>query len=449
MRRKMKKIWILCFIMILMWAMTGCNESMENVKEDTQKSEESVEEEETQPTEEAIQETIPPTATPEPKATPTPVTTATPEPEVTSTPIPTVTPEPTATPTPEPQESLPPKAIEYGDKVTISYDKKVYKSEVWNYAGSQEFKVSTASKQFHGDSEEITIKNVEQAIGKTAGDTFTMWFEEDDGLHGYEYTIVDVKGDNADIIEYGDKIYTSFVMRGVGVDTGDGIAIHTGEKVLRLANTDAFMADTEGGWSAEIADKRIKELQGKGIGHSFELVESSYEWDHHYKFRIHGISKAVKYGDTIKAEVREVVLIPYESLCVEDKETTFTFRENGTELKLYEIVEGRAFFDRLMGKDVGDKVEVRLTEGDEYYAEATIYNMEILTVKPGEKADGESDPMKALMLADEEEIVYIYESCPYNGYDNSGWEQEAVAIIAEDTENYMTYEYYSDYYDAL
>ena len=120
----MKKIWILCFVIILMWAMTGCDGGMESIKEDTQKREESVEEEEIQPIEATVEDTLPPTATPEPEVTPAPTSTATPE--LTATPEPTITPEPTAIPTTEPQESLPPKAIEYGDKVTISYEKMVY-----------------------------------------------------------------------------------------------------------------------------------------------------------------------------------------------------------------------------------------------------------------------------------------------------------------------------------
>ena len=440
MRRKMKKIWILCYIIILMWAMTGCDDGMESIKEDKQKSEESVEEEEIQSTEAPVQETLPPTATPEPEVTPAPTSTVTPEP--TATPEPTIIPEPTAIPTPEPQESLPPKAVEYGDKVTISYEKTVYSGDDWEYACSQEFKVSTASNEFQGDSEEITMENVEKAIGKTAGDTFTIWVEEEDGLHGYEYTIVDVKGENADIIEYGDKIFTSFVMRGQGVDTGDGYTIYTGEQVLRLANTDAFMTSTEEGWSAEVADYRIKELLGKGIGHSFDLVQSTYEWFHHYKYRIHGISKAVKYGDTIKAEVREVVLVPDENLCEKDKEAAFIFRETGTELNVDEIIKGRMFFDQLMGKNVGDNIEIRLFSEGGHFAEATMYNIEVKTVQPGEKETEETDPMKALMLADEEEITFIYEERNI-GFRNQGWYQEVIYIIAEDTEHYITYEYYS------
>ena len=181
MRRKMKKIWILCYIIILMWAMTGCDDGKKSIKEDTQKSEESVEEEEIQPTKAPVQETLPPTVTPEPEVTPTPTS--------------TVTPEPTAIPTPEPQESLPPKVIEYGDKVSITYTKTSQELQ-WKYTGTQEFQVATTSKQFQNecdDSEEAAMKQVEKAIGKTVGDTFTLWYEGGDGRYGYEYTIVEVK----------------------------------------------------------------------------------------------------------------------------------------------------------------------------------------------------------------------------------------------------------------
>lgn len=47
---------------------------------------------------------------------------------------------------------------------------------------------------------------MEEAIGKTVGDTFTLWYEGGDGRYGYEYTIVEVKSQNPDIAEYGDTI---------------------------------------------------------------------------------------------------------------------------------------------------------------------------------------------------------------------------------------------------
>lgn len=455
MKNKVKKIWFLCFMLILVWSMSGCDDGKKNEKDERTELEESIELEETLPTEEPVKET--PAVTTEPEIIPTPAPTVTSEPKVTTTPEPEITPEPivipkpVVTPTPEPQEPLPPKAIEYGDRITVSYDKTVYKTKIWKYAGSQEFKVSTESKQFQSKSEESTMENVEQSIGKTAGETFTIWVEEDDGLHGYEYTIVEVKGKNADKIEYGDRIFTSYVMRGTGVDTGDGVTIYTGEQMLHLVNNDEFMARIEGGWSADVADYRIRDLLEKGIDHSFDMVQESYEWSHHYKYRIHGISKAIKYGDIIKTEVREVVLVPDESLSMADGETTFDFMVNSTELDPNEIEDKRAVFHELMGKTVGDNVEFSLFGDDDFYVGAEIYNMEILSVKPAamQEADIETEGMRALMLADKEEIVYIKESAPYNGYVNGGWSPEDLYIIAKDTENDMIYEFSGYYVDTL
>ena len=437
MKSNIRKTAILFLVIILIGAMTGCT--------DSKGTEARVEKEETQSSKEQAQETPAPempAPTPVPTASPTPTPTGTPMPEATVAP----TPEPTVTPTPEPQEPLPPKEIEYGDIITISYDKKMYGTESWKYSCSQEFVVSTASKQFQNKSEEITEQNIEKAIGKTAGDTFTIWVEEDGGFHGYEHTIVYVKGKNADKIEYGDQIYTSYAMRGFGVDTGEGVTIHTGNQVLRMANNDSFLTLGEDGYYLEEADYYINELLGKGIGHSFDLVKSSYEWTHHYKYRIHGISKAVKYGDTIKTEVREVYL---EYAGVTDEESTFEFKLTGPEVEWHEIEEGRIVFQKLLGKTVGDTVEISLFEEDGYYGDAEIYSMEILSVKPGEKTeeDHETAGLKALMLADEKDITFIMESPGENGYSNGGWRPKVVYIMAEHPENEMTYEYYCDYYD--
>jgi len=443
MKSNIRKTAILFLVIILIGAMTGCTDSKGTEarveKEESQSSEEQVQE---TPAPEMPAPTPEPASTPVPTASPTPTPTGTPMPEATVAP----TPEPTVTPTPEPQEPLPPKEIEYGDIITVSYDKKIYDTESWKYSCSQEFVVSTASKQFQNKSEEITEQNIEKAIGKTAGDTFTIWVEEDGGFHGYEHTIVYVESKNADKIEYGDQIYTSYAMRGFGVDTGEGVTIHTGNQVLRLVNNDSFLTLGEEGYYLEDADYYINELLGKGIGHSFDLVKSSYEWTHHYKYRIHGIGKAVKYGDTIKTEVREVYL---ECAGVTDEESTFEFKLTGPEVEWHEIEEGRIVFQKLLGKTVGDTVEISLFEEDGYYGEAEIYSMEILSVKPGEKTeeDHETAGLKALMLADEKDITFIMESPGENGYSNGGWTPKVVHIMAEHPENYMTYEYYCDYYD--
>jgi len=40
----------------------------------------------------------------------------------------------------------------------------------------------------------VTKPEVEEAIGKTAGESFKLWYEGGDGLYGYEYTIQEVVG---------------------------------------------------------------------------------------------------------------------------------------------------------------------------------------------------------------------------------------------------------------
>ena len=171
MKSNIRKTAILFLVIILIGAMTGCTDSKGTEarveKEESQSSEEQVQE---TPAPEMPAPTPEPASTPVPTASPTPTPTGTPMPEATVAP----TPEPTVTPTPEPQEPLSPKEIEYGDIITISYDKKMYGTESWKYSCSQEFVVSTASKQFQNKSEEITEQNIEKAIGKTAGDTFTI-----------------------------------------------------------------------------------------------------------------------------------------------------------------------------------------------------------------------------------------------------------------------------------
>ena len=252
--KKVKKIWILSLMLILMWAIPGCNNN---------KAEEHTEQDEVQLTEEPIKDTQEPELTPEPE-----------KPEVTPEPeTPEVTPEPE-----KPEVPTSEKMIAYGDKINVSYTKTTQEFQ-WEYTGTQEFQVATSSVQFQDefdDSEEVTMMQVEEAIGKTVGDTFTLWYEGGDGRYGYEYTIVEVKSQNPNIAEYGDKLLTDFSMTHCGVDTCEGEKVHTGQLSLHLLNTNVFFAANEdGSCSLREGDRELKKILGKTIGDQFQS-ESSY-----------------------------------------------------------------------------------------------------------------------------------------------------------------------------
>ena len=269
MMKRMSKIWFLSLMFILLWAMSGCNNNKQ---------------EEVRPTEELVQEI--------------PSSVATPEQEVQK-----------ASSEPESQEEPSSKSvIEYGDKITVSYTRTTQELQ-WEYTGTQEFQVATTSAQFQNEldtSEEAAMKQVEEAIGKTVGDTFTLWYEGGDGLYGYEYTIVEVKSQNPNVAEYGDKLLADYSMKHYGVDTCDGEEIHTGQLPLHLLNTNAFFAiDGDGYCSLRQGDLELKKILGKTIGDQFKSGNSYYENSFSYQFTIKEIHKAVKYGDTIVAEVRE------------------------------------------------------------------------------------------------------------------------------------------------
>ena len=142
MMKRMSKIWFLSLMFILLWAMSGCNNNKP---------------EEMQPTEELMQEMSSSVATSNPSNT------SMSEPEVTS----------------EPESQEEPSMIAYGDRITVSYTRTTQELQ-WEYTGTQEFQVASTSVQFQNEfdtSEEAAMKQVEEAIGKTVGDTFTLWYE--------------------------------------------------------------------------------------------------------------------------------------------------------------------------------------------------------------------------------------------------------------------------------
>jgi len=424
--KRMQKIWILCLILSLMCVMYGCGNSMETEKED--RTEESVEVE-IQTTEAPVQ--------------------ATHEPKETAAPTLTMTPEPTATPVPEPLESLPPKVIEYGDKVSVTYTKTTQELQ-WEYTGIQEFQVATTAIQFQNefdDSKEAAMKQVEKAMGKTVGDTFTLWFEGGDGRYGYEYTIVEVKSQNPDIAEYGDKLLADYSMTHYGVDTCDGEKIHTGQLPVHLLNTNVFFAvDEDGHCSSRQGDLELKKILGKTIGDRFDSGTDYYEDSFNYQFTIKEIHKAVKYGDTIVAEVREANTLDaksYEEHSEGEWMLDLGMRDGLDSLdeEALSLENIRTLYKELIGKKAGDRAVFVRENGEK----REIYNIMIQGVATCESEDAEND-MEALFMAEEDELLKFYqyfdEYKDYFGDDTGTYSEPALRyIVINDRNNQMVYEY--------
>ena len=441
MKNKVKKIWFLCFMLILMWSMSGCDDGKKNEKDERTELEESIELEETRPTEEPVKET--PAVTTEPEIIPTPA--------------------PTATPTPKPQETLPPKSnIEYGDKINITCSKTTQELQ-WEYTGIQEFQVATTSKQFQNEfelSEEAAMKQVEEVIGKTVGDTFTLWYEGGDGLYGYEYTIVEVKSQNPDVAEYGDKLLADYSMTHYGVDTCDGEKTHTGQLPLHLLNTNAFFAtkDGDGSCSLRQGDLELKKILGKTIGDQFKSWNSYYENSFYYQFTIKEIHKAVKYGDTIVAEVRETNTLDaksYEAHSEEEWVLDLSMRDGLYSLdgELLSLENVRTLYKELIGKKAGDRA-IFVRENRET---REIYDIMIQGVTACESESEYAEEYIPLIMAEEDDLTKFYwyfaEYKEFMGDDPEIYpeiysEPALGYIVIEDKNTQMFYEYayYSDFY---
>ncbi|MBR4965047.1 MAG: hypothetical protein IKY53_00975 [Lachnospiraceae bacterium] len=409
MMKRMSKIWFLSLMFILLWAMSGCNNNKP---------------EEMQPTEELVQEI--------------PSSVATPEQEVQK-----------ASSEPESQEEPSSKSvIEYGDKITVSYTRTTQELQ-WEYTGTQEFQVATTSAQFQNEldtSEEAAMKQVEEAIGKTVGDTFTLWYEGGDGLYGYEYTIVEVKSQNPDVAEYGDKLLADYSMKHYGVDTCEGKEIHTGQLPLHLLNTNAFFAieDEDGCCSLRQGDLELKKILGKTIGDQFKSGNSYYENSFSYQFMIKEIHKAVKYGDTRVAEVRETNTLDaksYEEHSEGEWLLDLGMRDgldslDGEPLSLENI---RTLYKELIGKKAGNRAffvrENRETR--------EIYDIMIHDVAAYESEET-GDDMELLIMAEEDMFTKFYRY--FVEYGEYYSEPDLEYIVIEDKNTQMFYEYDYDYY---
>ncbi len=420
MNKRLIKIWFLSLMFILLWAMSGCNNNKP---------------EEMQPTEELMQEM------PSSVATSNPSNTSMSEPEVTSD--------------PESQEE--PPMIAYGDRITVSYTRTTQELQ-WENTGTQEFQVATTSAQFQNEfdtSEEAAMKQVEEAIGKTVGDTFTLWYEGGDGLYGYEYTIVEVKSQNPDVAEYGDKLLADYSMKHYGVDTCDGEEIHTGQLPLHLLNTNAFFAINEDGYcSLRQGDLELKKILGKTIGDQFKSWNSYYENSFYYQFTIKEIHKAVKYGDTIVAEVRETNTLDAKSYEEHSEEEWvldlgMTDGLDSLDGELLSLENVRTLYKELIGKKAGDRA-VFVRENQET---REIYDIMIHDVAAYESEDTEDD-MELLIMAEEDMFTKFYRYfAEYDDYYFKNHPESEVYsephlsdIIIYEENTQMVYDYYFSTY---
>lgn len=330
------------------------------------------------------------------------------------------------------QEKIKKHVIEYGDSITVSCE-ITQQPIVWEEAGEAVFQVATTTEQFRNEfdlSEETTMKKVEEAIGKTVGESFVLWFEGGDGLYGYEYIIQEIVDKSDDKVAYGDKVHTTYSMKADGVDRGDEIV--TGEQVIHVIHTDKFLASEEIGYSVSAGEKRVNDIVGKGVGETFQMTQEAPEWTESYTYTIQKIDKAVEYGDTIRATVRRAGILADSSQVVHSGEPIEMelLTPNGTINLLgntLNMTDTMRFLKEMQGKGIGDKIYFSTMTG----SDKKMYQITVLEVysKATEEIEYEIEP---LMLSEEENAVYFYD-------DNEN--APIYYAIVTDAEKNMVYEY--------
>lgn len=329
------------------------------------------------------------------------------------------------------ENELQDEIADYGDCITISCE-ITEQPIVWEEAGEAVFQVATTSTQFQNEfepSEEAAMKMVEKAIGKTAGESFTLWMEGGDGLYGYEYTIQEVVDKPTDTVAYGDKVYTSYSLKERGVDRGD--EIKTGEQLIHVVDNDKFLAQKELEYSVSVAKNRIKSIVGKSVGDTFRIMQDSPEWSSSYLFTILQIDKAVAYGDTIKTTVRRAnisaeereIVSSYDDIELELLAPKGTINLAGNDL---DMADAKRFLKEIQGKSIGDTVYLSAMTD----SKRTNYSITILEVISGEAENGYFET-EALMLAEEENSVSFCDDS----------KDASCYVIVRDAESNIVYEY--------
>ena len=330
--------------------------------------------------------------------------------------------------------------IQYGDTIQVSLTVSEQKGVV-EELGESEIVVADTFKEFqpeYAPTEEVIARNVEKAIGKHVGDTFTLWYEGGDGRYAYEYTILEIMDKPADKVAYGDIIQTSYLDRTLfscGVDPSEGphILETTGEREILVSTSDYGMDLYHAtDYDRHNADRNVALVIGKGVGDTFRIWSEQPECTVSYEYTINEIHKAVEYGDRIKVSYKK------NSFLADGERAEFTY--DGVEFPIwsdksminlgdYELSETviRELFQELIGKKTGDIVWV----ADETMDVRTFYELEVAEVyKQQEDVPLEQ---KVFWMAEEDEIEYLY----------SGKEKGSEVII-HDRKNEMLYAFYID-----
>ena len=216
---------------------------------------------------------------------------------------------------------------------------------------------------------------------------------------------------------------------------------------MHLLNTNAFFAiDGDGYCSLRQGDLELKKILGKTIGDQFQSENDYYEDSFNYQFTIKEINKAVKYGDTIVAEVREANTFDaqsYEKYFEEEgfldlKKKAALDSLDGESLSFENV---RALYKELIGKEAGDRVFYVKEDREK----REIYNITIQGVTAYGSEDTTED-MEALFTAEEDELLKFYqyfdEYKDYFGDDPGTYSEPALRyIVIDDRKEQMVYEY--------
>ncbi|MBE5864730.1 MAG: hypothetical protein E7292_00775 [Lachnospiraceae bacterium] len=323
-------------------------------------------------------------------------------------------------------------AIQYGDMIQVSLMVSEQKGVVEDL-GESEIVVAETSKEFqpeYAPTEEVIAKNVEKAIGKHVGDTFTLWYEGGDGRYAYEYTILEIMDKPADVVSYGDRIQTSCVKKISGDEYHGGVE-NKEEAELTVSVSDYRFNAFEMGCDWQKAEENVAQVLGKGVGDTFSIEYETTDGYMICEYTILGIEKCVEYGDNIKVSCRWSSFLAggeqrtdvYESveLPVWSKQPAISMEGNELSVELT-----RGLFQELMGKKVGDTVLVC----DENMDMLTRYTLTIMDVS--NQPEGEADLSgKEYFLAKKDDME-VYCSVSDVGY----W------VLVNDSEQKIMHEYY-------
>ena len=306
--------------------------------------------------------------------------------------------------------------VEYGDTVTFECTEKIYEF-TWEDKGEKIFTVDDNTDVFFPISKDDIFSETDvnryqkRAIGKHVGESFVLWFTDDEGHNrGFEYTILEILDKDINTVEQNDRLhvnYTSMRRPQEFENVSEPFIESHGEASFSVSEYSYEFCPNIKEYDLFTARDNVNRVLGKKTGETFRIFDMVSQTS--YQYTINKIEKAVAYGDKIRTSVRETT---------EDdnvKTTTVQHKELALELRFLPqkiCIGEKILSQKEKGAIIKSLSNIKLGEEMKWFPDndgpiLRDYTLKLTDIQKGNISSQVTDAETSLLYADPEMLHYI------------------------------------------